>query len=101
WALWRGRAERPELTPRFLARVWYWDDAYDAVIGRPSTAIARATAEVVDPVVIDGAVVGTATALRRSARQLRRLQTGFVRNYALTIAIGVALLVTYLLARVY
>ncbi len=101
WALWRGRAERPELTPRFLARVWYWDDAYDAVIGRPSTAIARATAEVVDPVVIDGAVVGTATVLRRSARQLRRLQTGFVRNYALTIAIGVALLVTYLLARVY
>ena len=71
-----GARRAPGLTPQFLARVWYWDDAYDAVIGRPSTAFARAAAEVIDPVVIDGAVVGTATALRRSARQLRRLQNG-------------------------
>jgi NADH-quinone oxidoreductase subunit L len=101
WALWRGRVERPELTPRFLLRVWYWDDLYDAVLGRPGTALARTSAELIDPVVIDGAVIGTAVAVRRTARQVRQLQNGYVRSYALTIAVGVALLISYLLARTF
>jgi NADH-quinone oxidoreductase subunit L len=101
WLAWRGRSERPALTPVFLQRIWYWDDAYDAVLGRPSTALARTAADVIDPVVIDGAVVGTATATRRLATELRRLQNGFVRSYALLVALGVALLITYLLARTF
>ncbi len=101
WALWRGRVERPELTPRFLLRVWYWDDLYDAVLGRPGTALARTSAEVLDPVVIDGAVMGTAVGVRRAARQVRQLQNGHVRSYALTIAVAVALLLSYLLARTF
>ena len=101
WWLWRGRAERPALTPQFLARVWYWDDAYDAVLGRPAQAVARASADVVDPLMIDGAVVGVATATRRAARQLRGLQNGYVRSYALLFAIGTALLLGYLLARTF
>ncbi len=100
WA-WRGRSARPELTPRFLERVWYWDDAYDALLGRPSASLARAAAEVLDPVVIDGVVVGAAVATRRAAGDLRRLQNGFVRAYALVMALGVALVVAYLLARTY
>jgi NADH-quinone oxidoreductase subunit L len=101
WSLWRGRVERPALTPRFLARVWFWDDLYDTVLGRPSTALARTAADVLDPVVIDGAVVGTAAGVRRAARQLRRLENGQVRSYALTIAVGLALLISYLLARTF
>ena len=101
WALWRGRVDRPALTPRFLERVWHWDDLYDAVLGRPSTAMARASAQVVDPVVLDGVVLGTAVAVRGGARMLRRMQNGFVRSYALSIAIGLALLVAYLLARTF
>jgi NADH-quinone oxidoreductase subunit L len=101
WWLWRGRAERPALTPQFLARVWYWDDAYDAVIGRPGQALARTSAEVIDPVVIDGAVLGVAAAARRVARQLRGLQNGYLRSYALLFAVGTALLVAYLLARTF
>jgi NADH-quinone oxidoreductase subunit L len=101
WWLWRGRAERPALTPQFLARVWYWDDAYDAVIGRPGQALARTSAEVIDPVVIDGAVLGVAALARRVARQLRGLQNGYLRSYALLFAVGTALLVAYLLARTF
>ena len=101
WWLWRGRVERPALTPQFLARAWYWDDAYDAVLGRPAQALAKASAEVVDPLVIDGAVVGVAAAARRTARQLRGLQNGYVRSYALMFAIGTALLLAYLLARTF
>jgi NADH-quinone oxidoreductase subunit L len=101
WLLWRGRVERPELTPQFLARSWYWDDAYDAVLGRPGQALAKASAEVVDPLVIDGAVVGIAAATRSAARQLRGLQNGYVRSYALLFTLGTALLLAYLLARTF
>jgi NADH-quinone oxidoreductase subunit L len=101
WWLWRGRVQRPALTPQFLARAWYWDDAYDAVLGRPAERVARASAEVVDPLVIDGAVLGVATLARRAARQLRGLQNGYVRSYALLFAIGTALLLAYLLARTF
>jgi NADH-quinone oxidoreductase subunit L len=101
WWLWRGRSERPAFTPQFLTRVWYWDDAYDAVLGRPAQALARASADVIDPLVIDGAVVGVAAATRRTARQLRGLQSGYVRSYALLFTIGAALLLAYLLARTF
>jgi NADH-quinone oxidoreductase subunit L len=101
WLLWRGRSERPALTPTFLLRVWHWDDAYDAAIGRPATALARAAADVIDPVVIDGAVMGAAAGVREGARRARGIQNGFVRSYALTIAVGVALLIAYLLARTF
>jgi NADH-quinone oxidoreductase subunit L len=101
FALWRRRVSRPALTPRFLERVWYWDDAYDTAIGRPSTHLARYSADVIDPVIIDGAVMGTAVAVRRGARRLRGLENGFVRSYALSMAVGLALLLAYLLARTF
>src|SRR5208283_3751756 len=65
-------------------------DVYDTVLGRPATALARTAAQVIDPVVIDGAVMGTAVAVRRTARELRQLQSGQVRRYALTVAVGLA-----------
>ena len=37
--LWRGdEVDKPALEPAFLQRVWYWDDFYDTVIGRPEPA---------------------------------------------------------------
>src|SRR6202034_270782 len=41
FVLWRRQVDRPALEPAFLQRVWYWDDFYDAVIGRPGQAMAR------------------------------------------------------------
>ena len=39
--LWRGaQVDKPALEPAFLQRVWYWDDFYDTIIGRPSQRIA-------------------------------------------------------------
>jgi NADH-quinone oxidoreductase subunit L len=99
WQAWRARAERPELTPAFLARVWYWDDFYDTIIGRPGQALARFSATVIDGRVIDGAVNGVASLVRRSGSETRRLQTGYVRNYALGITLGLAALIAFMLSR--
>ena len=45
-------------------------------------------------------VNGTATLVRVSGSRLRRVQTGYVRNYALAIATGAALVLAYVASRV-
>ena len=100
WGLWGRRAERPALEPTFLQRVWYWDYFYDAVIGRPGQALARFCAVVVDGRIIDGAVNGLASLVRATGSGARRLQTGFVRNYVLGIALGLAAIIAFMMVRV-
>ena len=45
--------------------------------------------------VIDGAVNGVASVVRVTGSKVRRLQTGYVRNYALGLAAGTVALLTY------
>jgi NADH-quinone oxidoreductase subunit L len=101
FALWRRKVDRPALEPAFLQRVWYWDDFYDAVIGRPGQALAQFAATVVEGRIIDGAVNGAASVVRKSASGVRRLQTGYVRNYALGIALGLAAVIAFVISRVW
>ena len=100
YSLWRGvQVDKPALEPQWLQRVWYWDDAYDTVIGRPSQRIATFCAWVIDTRVIDGAVNGAAHLAKLGGTAARRLQTGYARNYALGIAFGLALLIAFMLSR--
>ena len=99
WALWRGRSELPAAEPAVLQRVWYWDDFYDAVIGRPGQLLARFSATVIDARIIDGAVNGVANLVKRSGSGVRRLQTGYVRNYAVGIVAGLVAIVLFVLSR--
>ena len=102
WWLWRGdEVYQPALEPAFLQRVWYWDDFYDTVIGRPSQRLATFCAWVVDARVIDGAVNGTAHLAKITGTAARKLQTGYARNYALGIAVGMALIIGFMLSRVW
>jgi NADH-quinone oxidoreductase subunit L len=98
--IWRGaEVSKPKWEPAFLQRVWYWDDFYDTVIGRPSQRLAAFCAWVVDARIIDGAVNGTAQLARATGSAARKLQTGSVRNYALGIALGMALIIAFMLSR--
>ena len=86
----RGVRTHPALEPAVLQRAYYLDDIYDAVIGRPGQAFARFCATVIDNKVIDGAVNGVGRLARAVGGGLRRVQTGFVRQYALGIVLGAA-----------
>ncbi len=99
FSIWKSTTPWPKYESSFLERVWRWDDAYDAVIGRPSTELANFAGDVIEPKVIDGAVTGTAVLVRRSAEGVRKLQSGFLRHYALGIVAGMAALVIFLLMR--
>jgi NADH-quinone oxidoreductase subunit L len=98
-ALWR-QANRPELEPAILKRAWGIDALYAAIIETPGRALAAFSAFVIDKQVVDGAVNGVAALVRNGGGQLRRLQTGYVRNYALAISAGGALLLGWVVFRV-
>ena len=98
-AAWRDTAERPSLEPAFLSRAWYIDWAYDRFGARPSIAMSEVTSAVVETKVIDGAVNGVAALVRRAGGSLRKVQTGYVRNYALGFAAGLVVLLAYVLSR--
>ena len=68
------------------------DDFNEALLMRPGQALTRGLVTV-DEKVIDGAVRSVAGTALGSASGLRRLQTGYVRNYALLILVGVAVLI--------
>ncbi len=107
---------------------WYVDELYDAVIIRPYKSLASFLADVIDwrfwhdwfhDVVIAGgyrwfarllsvrvdlgginAVAdGLASGTQWLASRMRRLQTGYVRNYALSVFLGVVIILGYLILR--
>jgi NADH-quinone oxidoreductase subunit L len=97
--IWRRTSPWPRAESSFLARVWRLDDLYDATLGRPTQRAAAFSARVIEPHVIDGAVVGAASLVRRSAEGVRKTQSGFLRHYALAVISGLAILVMFLLLR--
>jgi NADH-quinone oxidoreductase subunit L len=82
-----------------LFNKYYVDEIYDSVFVRPVFALAAALWRYMDALVIDGAVNGTAGAVELGSRALRRLQTGRLQNYALSIALGAGAVLLFWLVR--
>ena len=81
-----------------LKRAWGVDELYSVIFGAGGGLVAAESA-MVDKQVIDGAVNGVGTIIRTGASYLRRLQSGFVRSYALFVGVGAALLLALFLTR--
>ena len=97
-ALFKYRGEQSDSAPsdvsiwtRIARRDLLQDDANEFLFMRPGQEVTKALV-VTDERVIDGAVRGVAASAVGSARGLRKLQTGYVRNYALLILIGAAVI---------
>jgi NADH-quinone oxidoreductase subunit L len=84
--------------PEILAHAWYYDETITAFMGGPGRA-GFDTVIAIDEEVVDGAVNGVATLARVAGSRLRLLQTGYVRNYALGLAVGAVVLVGFLVGR--
>jgi len=97
WAIYQ-KLRRPAKEPAVMRRGFLVDEAYASVAGGPGRAAFDGAAWV-DSQVIDGAVEGTGTVTRWVGRGLRTLQGGFVRAYALGIAIGAVLLLAWFVFR--
>ncbi|MFZ5449880.1 MAG: NADH-quinone oxidoreductase subunit L [Thermodesulfobacteriota bacterium] len=78
---------------------YYVDEIYDATVVEPIKNGSDFLWHGVDEKVVDGAVNGSATTVGWLSSHLRKLETGFVQNYALAILIGVVLITGYLIGR--
>jgi NADH-quinone oxidoreductase subunit L len=99
-----GRKPVPVVKPEPVSAVvraarndLYGNALNETLVAKPGTWLTRALVYV-DNKGVDGLVNGIAAALGGSSGRLRRLQTGFVRSYALTMLGGSILVVAALLA---
>jgi len=88
---------------KFLAdqvdwRFWH-DWFHDRVIVGGYNAISQFLSVSFDTGGIDAIANGLGSSVKRSSAALRRVETGYVRNYALSIFLGVVIIIGYLLLR--
>jgi NADH-quinone oxidoreductase subunit L len=93
----RRLAERVPRLHGFLSHKWYFDEAFDVLIVRPTLALGRLASNVFERVVIDGVTQGTEMAVRAGSSIVRVAQSGLVRYYALLLMTGVTALALYFL----
>src|SRR5712691_2678209 len=84
---------------RLLLNAYWIDRLYDRAIVAPLYHLFQFLARAFDLGLIDGLVNGLGRAVLAGAAGLRRLQTGYTVNYALTMLVGAVLLVGFLLTR--
>ena len=101
--------KQPELPEKVTERVpglydliynkYYIDELYDATVVEPIKNGSVMLWKEADTKVIDGVVNGTASFVEKLSAVIRKLETGYVQNYALGILIGVAVITGYYLGR--
>jgi NADH-quinone oxidoreductase subunit L len=90
----RAKADPSRVEQPVLAHAWHLDEAVSWFMGGPGRKLFDLAA-LFDKTVIDGSVDGVGRAVRESGGLMRRLQNGFVRSYAVGVALGAVLLVGY------
>jgi NADH-quinone oxidoreductase subunit L len=88
---------RVRLAPlhRLFERGWYVDDYYATVLVAPGKAASAILAYRFDAGFIDGVVDGIGGGTRRLASAGRKIQTGYVRTYALALFVGAVGILVY------
>jgi NADH-quinone oxidoreductase subunit L len=100
-----GRARRASLYPRLkvpimaVANKFYVDELYGRAIVLPGKALANFSANTLDARGIDGIVTGTGGMIAAISDRARRIQSGYVRNYAATFLVGVVILFSIVVVR--
>ena len=80
------------------ARAFYVDETWTRFVGGPGRRAFEGVAAF-DARVVDGAVDGVGRSVRAGGTALRRVQSGFVRSYALLTAAGAVALLVWFLVR--
>jgi NADH-quinone oxidoreductase subunit L len=85
---------------RLLLNKYYIDEVYDAVIVEPTVKTSEEILwKVVDVILIDGLVNGSAKVVGAIAQSLRKIQTGVAQFYAVVFVGGILFVITWLLLK--
>ncbi len=90
WLVYERKRIKP-WEPSLFANAWYYDAAISWFMGKPGREGFQAVTDF-DAKIVDGAVNGVGVAVKEAATEVRKGQTGYVRQYAGIIGIGVVLL---------
>ena len=86
---------------KFLLNKWYFDELYESIFVRNISRIGNFLSNFGDKRVIDGfGPDGISSRVMDIARQVSRIQTGYIYHYAFAMLIGLMLFITYFFARV-
>jgi len=86
------------IEPTILAGGWYYDRTITNFMGGPGRESFQAVSDF-DSTVVDGAVGAVGVGVERSGKGLSRIQTGYVRQYAAVIGLGVVALLAWFIIR--
>ena len=89
-----GKKRAQAIEPQILADGWYYDKGITLFMGGPGRKAFDGVAWF-DAQVVDGAVNGVGKLVRGTAGQARKVQSGYVRQYASAIGVGVVLLLIW------
>lgn len=78
---------------------YYVDEALNAVLVKPVLAFGRGLSHYLEGDVLDAGSRGISNIFRGTSTTLRRVQTGYMRNYALGILFGVVAIIVYYAVR--
>jgi NADH-quinone oxidoreductase subunit L len=82
----------------FLSNKWYFDEAIDLLIVRPTLTLGRLAGSVLDRTLVEGVLTGGVVgAVRVGSAAVRRWQTGFLRYYAAAMLVGLSAVALYFL----
>src|SRR3954466_2310575 len=81
----------------FLEKKWYFDEAIDILVVRPSLAVGRWSNAIFERYVVQGLVLGVTDLVRGAGVGVRGAQSGYLRSYALLLVTGFAGLGLYFL----
>jgi NADH-quinone oxidoreductase subunit L len=84
---------------RVVFNKWYVDEIYDALIVNPTKKLGTFCWKGFDVQVVDGIVNGVGKLVNVFSIALRYTQTGFVHNYAMTMAVGVVAMLAFYVFR--
>ena len=102
WALYRNGfyyKENKNPVYQLVLHKYYVDEFFILVLIRPVLWIGRTASRLLERDVLDGGSRGVAKVFSGTSSLLRRLQTGYMRNYALAILLGVVLIIVYYAVR--
>jgi len=109
YTAYRMYIKEPELPDKVVAKYpvaydyvfhkYYVDELYDATVVEPIKAGSTFLWTGVDDKVVDGTVNGSAGLVAWLSGHLRKLETGFLQNYALAILVGVVIITGYLISQ--
>jgi NADH-quinone oxidoreductase subunit L len=84
---------------RWVHNKYFVDEFYDFIFVRGILKMGGFLLKWADGWIIEGVVNGTAAAVKRAGDRLRKVETGYVQEYALGIIVGAIIVVGYLVVR--